>query len=92
MSNKNCQAHVYLKWNRNWPKNWSQNKSWDWMKEWPEVKSAWSCMGEWDMVLWVETDSTESLEDFISSKVWEKDWVDKTETHWARQMWWNQAA
>ena len=86
MTNK-WHAQVYVKWNKNWPKEWAKAQSWDWLKEWPEVKTAWSTMGDWDCVFWVDTDSPEKLEEFVCSKLWAKDWVEKTETHWARQVW-----
>ena len=81
------QAQVYVKWNKQWPKEWSKAQKWDWFKEWPEVKTAWSTMGEWDLVLWVEGKTPEEIENFVCNKVWNKEWVDKTETHWARQVW-----
>jgi hypothetical protein len=90
-SNKNWQAQVYVKWNKKWPREWAKHGTWDWMKEWPEVKSAWTTMGEWDAILWVESTSPEGIESFVCDKVWSKDWVEKTETHWARQVW-NRAA
>ena len=87
MPNINWQAQVHVKWNRKWPREWAQAKQWEWLKEWPEVKSAWSTMGEWDAILWVEAGSPEAIESFVCNKVWGKEWVDKTETHWARQVW-----
>jgi DNA-binding Lrp family transcriptional regulator len=90
MSSK-WQAQVYVKWNKKWPTSWSAKSQWDWLKEWPEVKSAWTTMGEWDFHIWVESDSPEGVEKFVCEKLWGKDWVEKTETHWTRQVW-NKAA
>ncbi len=90
MSSK-WQAQIYVKWNKNWSKEWAQNKTWEWLKEWPEVKTAWSTMGDWDMVLWVDVSNPDAAEQFVSEKLWSKSWVEKTETHWARQVW-NKAA
>jgi DNA-binding Lrp family transcriptional regulator len=81
------QAQVHVKWNKKWPKEWSKAAAWDWLKEWPEVKTAWSTMGDWDAVLWVEASNPEEVENFVCNKLWSKEWVDKTETHWAREVW-----
>ena len=83
----NWQATVYLKWNKEWSKQWAQKKSWDWLKDWKEVSSAWSTMGDWDMVLWVNVETPEQLEKFVSEKLWSQKWVEATESHWARQVW-----
>ncbi len=94
MSTGNWQAQVYVKWNRKFPKKWAKAKSWAWLKSWPEVKTAWSTMGEWDAVLIVEATSPEKIEQFVCDRVWSKNWVEKTETHWARSVWnkWEKAA
>jgi DNA-binding Lrp family transcriptional regulator len=86
------QAQVFVKWNKKWPTKWAQSKTWDWLKEWPEVKTAWSTMGEWDFVMWVEASSPEGLEKFVCEKLWSTDWIEKTETHWAREVWNKKAA
>ncbi len=83
----NWQAAVYVKWNKQWPKKWSQKKSWDWLKDWKQVTAAWSTMGDWDMVLWVDVKSPEELEKFVCEKLWSQDWVEATESQWARQVW-----
>jgi DNA-binding Lrp family transcriptional regulator len=89
--NQKWQAQILVKWNKKWPKEWAKAKTWDWLKEWPEVKSAWSTMGDWDAVLWVEAKDPEELESFVCNKLWGKDWVEKTESTWARSVWGNAA-
>ena len=84
-------AQVWIKWNKNWPKDWAGKKRWDWLKEWPEVKWAWSAMGEWDLILDVQASSPIDLEKFVCSKVSSKDWAEKTHTHWVREVWSNAA-
>lgn len=84
---KNWQAQIYIKWNKNWPSNWAGKKTWDWLKEWPEVKQAWSAMGEWDLILVVDTHSPDEIENFVCEKLMSRNWVEKTETHWVRQVW-----
>ena len=76
-------AHVHVKWNKEAPV-W---ENWDWLKEWPEVKSAWSTMGNWDMTLWVNVDSPAKLEEFIHKKLRSKDWVCDTESTWGKRVW-----
>ena len=83
---KNWQAQVFVKWNKKWPKEWAKAKTWDWLKEWPEVQTAWSTMGDWDCVLWVEAKDPEELENFVCNKLWSKEWVEKTESKWAREV------
>jgi len=46
----------------------AQKQSWDWLKDWKEVSSAWSTMGDWDMVLWVNVSSPEDLEKICERK------------------------
>lgn len=81
-------AQVYVKWNSKFP---AQDKNWSWLKEWKEVKSAWSTMGEWDMILWVDAKSPDELEQFVVSKLRSKDWVADTQTWWTHEVW-NRAA
>lgn len=40
-------AVVNVKWN-----NKFDGKNWEWLKEWSEVQTAWSTMGQWDMSIW----------------------------------------
>jgi DNA-binding Lrp family transcriptional regulator len=76
-------AHVNVKWKpeAEVPKNW------DWLNEWKEVKWAWSTMGDWDMTIWVDADSPETLEDFVNTKLRSKDWVWDTKSTWTKQVW-----
>ena len=92
MAGSNWQAQVWVKWNKKWPTAWAKSQSWDWLKEWPEVKGAWSTMGEWDFVLTLEVTGPEQAEAFVCQKLWSKEWVEKTETHWQRQVWDTKAA
>lgn len=87
MSNK-WTAQVWVKWNNTAP-DW---KTWDWKKEWKEVTWAASTMGEWDMVLWVDVQTPEELEKFVSKKLWGKKWVADTHSSWAKEIWSKKAA
>lgn len=79
----NWTAQVNVKWNKNAP----ATQSWDWLKEWPEVKWAASTMGEWDMILWVDTKTPAELENFVHGKLWAKDWVENTKSTWTKKVW-----
>ena len=76
-------AQVNVKWNKNAP----ATESWDWLKEWPEVKWAASTMGEWDMTLWVDVNTPEELEKFVHNKLKGKDWVADTWSTWQKKVW-----
>ena len=76
-------AHVSIKWN----KNADIPQDWNWLKDWSEVKGAWSTMGDWDMTLWVDTQNPTELENFVHSKLRELGWVADTKTTWTKQVW-----
>lgn len=80
---KKWNAQVWIKWDKAAP----MASDWSWMKDWKEVKWAASTMGEWDMALWVDVDTPDQLEDFIHTKLRSKDWVDSTQSTWAKEVW-----
>lgn len=82
-------AQVLLKWN---PESVSTWKEWDWSAEWPEVKTAWSTMGDWDMSLWVDANTPEELEKFVCEKLRAKNWITDTKSIWWNQVWAKDAA
>ena len=71
-------AQVQVKWNKDAP----QGENWSWLKDWSEVKWAWSTMGDWDMTLWLDVSSPEELENFVHTKLREKKWVEDTKSTW----------
>lgn len=75
-------AQVNVKWNKDAPQD-----NWDWLKEWKEVKWAWSTMGDWDMTLWLDVSSPEELENFVHSKLRAKNWVSDTKSTWTKEVW-----
>ena len=79
---ENWRAQVNVKWNKNCP-NW---ENWEWLKEWDEVKWAGSTMGEWDLTLWVDADGPDALERFVSKKLKDCSWVEKTKSSWAKKV------
>ncbi len=79
------QAQVWVKWNDKVPKT----NDWSWLNEWSEVHTAWSVMGDWDMLLTIEARGPEEVESFIWNKLRSKDWVANTHTTWANQVWSN---
>ncbi len=78
---KNWSAQVNVKWSKEVPADWS------WLKDWKEVRWAWSTTGEWDMTLWVDVENPQDLEKFVHGKLRAKDWVGNTESHWVKEVW-----
>jgi DNA-binding Lrp family transcriptional regulator len=76
-------AQVSVKWK---PQNWKKT-NWETIREWKEVKSAWSTMGDWDMILWVDVKTPEELENFVVNKLRAQDWVTDTWSTWTNQVW-----
>lgn len=81
-------AQVDVKWNKNAP----ATANWDWLKEWSEVKWAWSTTGSWDMTLWGDVSNPEELEAFVHNKLRNTDWVEDTRSTWTKEVWQAQAA
>ena len=73
--------------NVKWAKSSPETKDWTWLEKWSEVQSAWSTMGPWDATLWVKLNNPSEVEQFVQDKLWSKDWVANTETHWVKQVW-----
>ncbi len=80
MATKDWQPWVRLKWKAGAPAD-----AWHAWKGNPAVKGAWSTQGDWDCTLWLNVTTPEELEDFVWKKVRGNQWVDTTETHWAKQ-------
>jgi len=83
---KDWNAQVWVKWNGEFPHRWN-NREWTWLKDWPEVKQAWSTMGQWDACLWVGAKTPEALEEFVWTKLRANNWVKETQSVWAREVW-----
>ena len=79
-SKQNWQAWVDVKWKPGTPttawENWNGN---------PKVKGAWSTLGDWDCRLWLNVQTPDELEDFVWKHIRKNQWVDTTQTHWAKQ-------
>ena len=76
-------AQVQIKWNKDAP----QGEDWSWLKDWNEVKWAWSTMGDWDMTLWLQVGTPEELESFVHTKLRTKNWVEDTRSTWTKEVW-----
>ena len=81
-------ARIDVRWNADAP----ATENWDWLKEWKEVKWAWSTTGEWDMTLWVDVSTPDELEKFVHNKLRTKKWVAYTKSTWTKEVWHGQAA
>lgn len=87
MSNgSNWQAWVNIKWKPGTPADawskWQENK-------W--VKGIWSTTGDWDCSIWLDVKTPDELEQFVWKEVRSNQWVDQTQTSWAKQ-WWDSRA
>lgn len=76
-------VQVDVKWNKNAP----ATENWAWLKEWTEVKWAWSTTGSWDMTLWVDVSTPDALEEFVHNKLRNTDWVEDTRSTWTKEVW-----
>ena len=70
-----------------WRNKAPANKDWEWLKEWPEVKWAWSTTGAWDMTLWVDVSTPDELETFVHGKLRGKNWIIDTQSTWTKEVW-----
>lgn len=82
MSKSNWQAWVWVKWKPGTPTN-----AWESWKGNQQIKSAWSTLGDWDSVLWVDASTPDQLEEFVWKTIRKNEWVADTMTSWAKQWW-----
>lgn len=76
------QAWVHIKWKSGAPTN-----AWEAWKSNPTIKSAWSTLGEWDSMLWLDVKTPDELEEFVWKHVRTNSWVQDTKTTWSKQWW-----
>lgn len=80
MSNKaQWQSWVWIKWKAGAP-----TTAWEGWKGNPKIKGAWSTLGEWDSMLWVDATTPDELEEFVWKTIRTNQWVDTTSTTWAK--------
>jgi hypothetical protein len=76
------QAWVNVKWKPGTPEtawqNWKDSK-------W--VRGVWSTTGDWDCSIWLDVSTPDELENFVWKEVRGNNWVEATETRWAKQWW-----
>lgn len=76
------QAWVWVKWKPGTPSTaWESWKSNSW------IKGAWSTLGQWDCVLWLNAKTPEELEEFVWKTIRKNEWVQDTNTTWSKQWW-----
>lgn len=78
------QAWVHVKWKPGTP-----DTAWQGWKNNTSVKGIWSTTGSWDCTIWVDVKNWDELEKFVWKDVRSNEWVERTETAWAKQWWWN---
>ncbi len=44
-----------------------------------------STLGNWDCMMWLNVATPDELEDFVWREIRKNQWVEATETHWAKQ-------
>jgi hypothetical protein len=76
------QAWVHVKW-----KPGSPDTAWQGWKDSKWVKGVWSTTGNWDCSIWLDVSTPDELEQFVWKEVRGNAWVERTETHWAKQWW-----
>ncbi len=71
---------VWVKWKPGAPEN-----AWDQWKGADGVEAAWSTTGEWDCALWLDLQSPDAVENFVWKEIRSNQWVEKTDTSWAKK-------
>lgn len=79
---KEWQAWVWIKW-----KPGTSSTAWENWKSNSMIKAAWSTLGDWDCVLSVTATTPEDLETFVWGTIRKNEWVQNTNTTWAKQWW-----
>jgi hypothetical protein len=82
MNDKNWHSWVWVRWKPGAPSN-----EWEKWKAEPSVKSAWSTLGEWDCVLWLNASGPDQVEEFVWKHLRKNQWVEATNTTFAKQWW-----
>ena len=80
MSKNTWQAWVHVKWKPGTP-----STAWEGWKGNPKVRGAWSTLGEWDCLLWLNVGTPDELEEFVWKEIRRSEWVERTQTSWAKQ-------
>ena len=82
MNDIHWQSWVWIRWKPGTPSN-----AWEkWQKE-PLVKGAWSTIGQWDCVLWLNTHEPDAVEEFVWKHIRSNQWVESTSTTFAKKWW-----
>jgi hypothetical protein len=79
MTKNQWQALVNIKW-----KSGTPSTAWESWKGNSKIKAAWSTLGDWDCMLWVDVQTPDELEEFVWNNIRKNQWVDGTQTHWAK--------
>jgi len=74
------QAWVNVKWKPGTP-----DSAWQKWKDNQSVRGVWSTTGNWDCTIWLDVSTPDELEQFVWKEVRGNQWVDNTETYWAKQ-------
>ena len=87
---------MHVQWSAQIQVRWTSDApafdSWDWMREWEEVKWVGGASGEWDMEIWLDLATPQELDAFVRDRLWSKKWVAQTQAIWHDERLGNQAA
>lgn len=85
MAKTTWQAWVWVKWKAGAP-----STAWEAWQSHQQIKGAWSTLGQWDCVLWLDAKTPDELEEFVWKNIRKNEWVQDTNTTWAKE-WWTRA-
>ncbi|MBC7692186.1 MAG: hypothetical protein H7222_10485 [Methylotenera sp.] len=74
------QAWIHVKWKAGAP-----STAWESWKTSSAIRGVWSTTGQWDCSIWLDVKTPDELEDFVWKQIRGNQWVEQTETTWAKQ-------
>jgi len=82
MSDKKWNSWVWVKWKPGAPaevwKQWKSNT---------KIANGWSTLGDWDCVFSLKSDDPNEVEKFVWNELKSNEWVEDTQTTFAKQWW-----
>lgn len=79
---KNWSAWIWVKWKPGTPSD-----AWEKWKGDTNVTNAWSTLGDWDCVLMTSFANPDDLEKFVWKNLRSNQWVESTNTTFAKKWW-----
>ena len=82
MTDHNWQTWVWVRW-----KPGTASNAWENWRNHPKIKGAWSTIGDWDCVFWLNLSHPDEVEDFVWKEIRRNEWVSSTQTTFVKQWW-----